>query len=96
MNTVIIGIAGGTGSGKTTLANEIRTHFGGNIPVISHDNYYRAQDELSAEELRRSSWYDILLFLTMMTEGTYREYEDDGLYRWAKTQFEEAWQEIHA
>ena len=54
------------------------------------------KEELSAEELRRSSWYDILLFLTMMTEGTYREYEDDGLYRWAKTQFEEAWQEIHA
>ena len=50
MNTVIIGIAGGTGSGKTTLAGEIRAHFGGNIPVISHDSYYRRHDEMTYDE----------------------------------------------
>ena len=28
MNTIIIGIAGGTGSGKTTLTEKLRDHFG--------------------------------------------------------------------
>ncbi|MBO5248007.1 MAG: uridine kinase [Clostridia bacterium] len=69
MNTVIIGIAGGTGSGKTTLANEIRTHFGGNIPVISHDSYYRAQDELSAEERVKINYDEPAAFETeLLTE----------------------------
>lgn len=40
---------------------------------------------LSKAEMRRIYWYDILLYLTMMTEVTYREYEDDGQYKWAKS-----------
>ncbi len=69
MNTVIIGIAGGTGSGKTTLAGEIRAHFGGNIPVISHDSYYRAQDELSAEERAKINYDEPDAFETeLLTE----------------------------
>lgn len=47
--------------------------------------------ELSQEELGRIFWYDVLLYLTMMTEGFYREYEDDGLYRWSKSLLEEVW-----
>lgn len=47
--------------------------------------------ELSEEELRRICWYDALLYLTMMTEATYREYEDDGQYQWIKPKFEKAW-----
>ena len=46
---------------------------------------------LSKAEMRRIYWYDILLYLTMMTEVTYREYEDDGQYKWAKSLFEEVW-----
>ena len=69
MNTVIIGIAGGTGSGKTTLATEIRAHFGGNIPVISHDSYYRAQDSLSAEERTKINYDEPDAFETeLLTE----------------------------
>lgn len=69
MNTVIIGIAGGTGSGKTTLATEIRDHFGGNIPVISHDSYYRAQDSLSAEERTKINYDEPDAFETeLLTE----------------------------
>ena len=30
MKTIIIGIAGGTGSGKTTLTEKLRDHFGAN------------------------------------------------------------------
>ena len=47
--------------------------------------------ELSKAEMRRIYWYDILLYLTMMTEVTYREYEDKGQYQWSKALFEEVW-----
>ncbi len=48
-------------------------------------------EELSEAELRRIFWYDVLLYLTMMTEVFYREYEDDGQYHWTKGLFEEVW-----
>ena len=41
MNTMIIGIAGGTGSGKTTLTEHLASHFGSGISVVHHDNYYK-------------------------------------------------------
>ncbi|MBQ2935607.1 MAG: hypothetical protein IJD96_05140 [Lachnospiraceae bacterium] len=47
--------------------------------------------ERGIPEMRRIYWYDILLYLTMMTEVTYREYEDDGQYQWSKSLFEEVW-----
>lgn len=50
-------------------------------------------EELSASELRRVFWYDVLLYLTMMTEVFYREYEDKGQYHWSKMLFEEVWKE---
>lgn len=52
-------------------------------------------DELSDEELRRIYWYDILLYLTMMTEVTYRKYEDDGQYWWAKSMLEMTWARLN-
>jgi uridine kinase len=49
---VIIGIAGGTGSGKTTVARAIYDRVGKDrIEWISHDSYYRNFDGLSPEEL---------------------------------------------
>jgi uridine kinase len=48
---VIIGIAGGTGSGKTTVARAIYDRVGRDrIEWISHDSYYRNFDALSPEE----------------------------------------------
>ena len=47
---LVIGIAGGTGSGKTTLMKNIVNRFGEDITVISHDNYYKRHDELPYEE----------------------------------------------
>ena len=47
---LVIGIAGGTGSGKTTLMNNIMTRFEGMVTVLSHDNYYKRHDELTFEE----------------------------------------------
>ena len=49
-NVMIIGIAGGTGSGKTTLAEHIQEAFGDRVAVIAHDSYYRAQNDKSYEE----------------------------------------------
>ena len=47
---MIIGIAGGTGSGKTTLAEHIAEAFGDKVAVIAHDSYYRAQNDRTYEE----------------------------------------------
>ena len=49
-NVLVIGIAGGTGSGKTTLMNNLVKHFGNEVTVMSHDNYYKRHDEMSFEE----------------------------------------------
>ena len=49
MNTIFIGIAGGTGSGKTTLTEHLAARFGSDISVVHHDNYYKRQDRPFAE-----------------------------------------------
>ena len=47
---LVIGIAGGTGSGKTTLMNNLIERFKGSVTVLSHDNYYRRNDHLTYEQ----------------------------------------------
>ena len=47
---LVIGIAGGTGSGKTTLMKNLIEEFSEVVTVISHDNYYKRHDELPYEE----------------------------------------------
>ena len=49
-NILVIGIAGGSGSGKTTLMKRLVEHFGSDVAVLSHDNYYKRHDELTFEE----------------------------------------------
>ena len=52
METILIGIAGGTGSGKTTLADKLVESFGSNeVSILRHDNYYKRHDEMCYEEL---------------------------------------------
>ena len=50
MNCIIIGIAGGTGSGKSTFTRRLKEEFKENVAVIYHDNYYRRQDEIPFED----------------------------------------------
>lgn len=50
MNTMIIGIAGGTGSGKTTLTRKLQQIFGADVSVVYHDNYYKRLDSMTYEE----------------------------------------------
>ena len=47
---LVIGIAGGTGSGKTTLMNNLIETFAENVTLLSHDNYYKRHDDLTYEE----------------------------------------------
>lgn len=55
---VIIGVAGGSGSGKTTVCNKIYDYFTGkSIVLIEHDSYYKDQSHLSFEE-RLETNYD--------------------------------------
>ena len=49
-NIIIIGIAGGTGSGKTTITREIVKSLGSNVTVLTHDMYYRARHDLTYDE----------------------------------------------
>ena len=48
--SIVIGIAGGTGSGKSTMVRRIQEEFGPAVALLSHDFYYKAHDELSYEE----------------------------------------------
>lgn len=50
MDNIIIGIAGGSGSGKSTFTNRVKEYFGDNVAVMYHDNYYRRQDGISFED----------------------------------------------
>jgi uridine kinase len=47
---LVVGIAGGTASGKTTLTRQLASRLGKDVTVIEHDSYYRAYHELSFEE----------------------------------------------
>ena len=57
METTIIGIAGGTGFGKSTFTNRLKQSFGDNVTVIYHDNYYKPHDDLPFSE-RQNINYD--------------------------------------
>jgi uridine kinase len=56
MYPVIIGIAGGSGSGKTTFAQNLKNDFKDEIVVLSHDFYYKNHDELTFEERKKLNY----------------------------------------
>ncbi len=55
-DTLIIGIAGGTGSGKSTLTKRIKEKFGDDVSVINHDSYYKDQSDLPFEARTRTNY----------------------------------------
>ena len=55
-DTIFIGIAGGTGSGKTTLTEHIKKRFGEDVSVIYHDNYYKDQTGMPFEVRCRQNY----------------------------------------
>lgn len=50
MEVLVIGIAGGTGSGKTTLTERLKERFGPDVSVLYHDNYYKKHTGMTYEE----------------------------------------------
>ncbi len=54
---LVIGIAGGTGSGKTTVAKKIVEKFSkGEVAILSQDSYYYDSSELSMEERKKKNF----------------------------------------
>lgn len=49
-DVLVIGIAGGTGSGKTTITRKLVEKFGDDVSVVKHDNYYKEHHDMSYEE----------------------------------------------
>ncbi|RUQ23276.1 MULTISPECIES: uridine kinase [Kocuria] len=56
MKPLVIGIAGGTGSGKTTLTHELISRFNEHVAVVYHDNYYKRHDDLTYDERCRLNY----------------------------------------
>ena len=56
MNSIVIGVAGGTGSGKSTFTNRIKQEFGEQIAVVYHDNYYKSRDGIPFEDREKINY----------------------------------------
>lgn len=54
---MIVGVAGGSASGKTTIIEKLKEHFHDDIEVLCHDYYYKDNDSLTMEE-RKNLNYD--------------------------------------
>lgn len=56
MDTMVIGIAGGTGSGKTTLTVRLKERFGEDVSVLYHDNYYKSHSDMPFEARKKLNY----------------------------------------
>lgn len=55
-DVIVIGIAGGTGSGKSTLISRIKDEFNDEIAILSHDFYYTENSHLVLEEREKLNY----------------------------------------
>ena len=72
-NILVIGIAGGTGSGKSTLTQRIVQRFGEEITVVHHDDYYKRHDKMTYEERSKLNYdhpnaFDTVLLVEHLKE----------------------------
>ncbi len=72
-NVMIVGIAGGTGSGKTTITKKLMQRFEGDVSVINHDNYYKAHHDMPYEERTKLNYDHPDAFDTDMLVAALRE-----------------------
>ena len=54
--TYVIGVAGGTASGKTTIVQIIKDYFGEGIELVGHDCYYKAHDDMPFAEREKLNY----------------------------------------
>jgi uridine kinase len=59
---VVIGVAGGTGSGKTTVARKLVEQFADSVVYLEQDSYYKDQSHLSMEERKKTNYDHPLAF----------------------------------
>ena len=52
----IIGVAGGSASGKTTIVKKLKEYFGEDVGLICHDSYYRAHDDMPFSEREKLNY----------------------------------------
>ena len=55
-NVIVIGIAGGTGTGKSTMIHKIKEEFHDDIAILSHDFYYKSHNEIPFEERKKLNY----------------------------------------
>lgn len=48
---IVIGIAGGTGSGKSTMIRKIKEEFSDEITILSHDFYYKEHSDIDRKSV---------------------------------------------
>ena len=72
-DVMIVGIAGGTGSGKTTITRKLMQRFEGDVSVINHDNYYKAHHDMPYEERAKLNYDHPDAFDTEMLIDALRE-----------------------
>ncbi|WP_455543984.1 uridine kinase [Intestinibacter sp.] len=78
----IVGIAGGSASGKTTIVNNIKELFQNDIELISHDNYYLSNDDKTMEERVKLNYDHPSSFDTdKMIEDVKKLKEGEVIYR---------------
>lgn len=53
---ILIGIAGGTGSGKTTLVNKLKAVVGDEVVTLTHDYYYKSNADKTLEERKKMNY----------------------------------------
>lgn len=81
MGSIVIGIAGGTGSGKTTLTEQLKKQFSEKVSIVYHDNYYKRNDGLSLEERKKINYDSPHAFDTdMMVEDLKRLKGGETIY----------------
>src|SRR5688500_10312970 len=74
MKPLTIGVAGGTGSGKTTVTRALVEAVGGeNVAFLPHDAYYRDYGHISPEERARINWDHPNALETEILVGQLRE-----------------------
>lgn len=80
--TIIVGVAGGSASGKTTVVSEIMRRFGDQVEVMSHDYYYNDQAEMPMEERYRQNYDHPDAYETKrLVEDIRRLKEGQAIYR---------------
>ena len=80
-NTMIIGIAGGSGSGKTTIAQKIKDYFEDEVVILCHDYYYKSNDEISLEERKKLNYDHPNSFETELLIDHLKALKNDDIIR---------------